>query len=156
MKCAALSVPQAKIGRVPCVYMIANTVNGRAYIGMTTDLRRRVSHHKTTLRCSRHICKPLMREWHLFGESAFRFFPIIPDLKSVRFSHHFAEAQAISAHEEDECYNRIAARERTHNRQGERLKAHTLKMTESEWHVFGELGGLDWLRKLIERAKPPK
>lgn len=156
IKRAALSAPQAKIERVACIYMIANIVNGRAYIGITTDLRRRVAHHKTTLRCNRHICKPLLSEWHLFGESAFRFFPILPDLKSVRFSHHLAEKQAIAVHDEDECYNKIAARGRTHNNRGERLKSRVLKMTESEWNAFGELGGLDWLRKLIERAKPPK
>lgn len=155
MKLAALALPQGKIERISCIYMIANVVNGRAYIGLTTDLRRRVWHHKTTLRCGKHICKPLQRDWSLCGEEAFRFFPILPDMKAIRYSHYMAEEVAISVHEVDECYNKIAEHERRRNKEGEVLKARFFKMTDTEWAAFNDLGGLEWLMAVLKKAKPP-
>lgn len=36
----------------------------------------------------------------------------------------------------------------------ERLEPRYLRMSDRQWIMFNELGGADWLRKLIEKKAP--
>ena len=56
-----------------CAYCIENKMNGKRYVGVTRQFRRRQQQHLTGLRHGRHPNKPLQRDWDRFGESAFRF-----------------------------------------------------------------------------------
>lgn len=56
----------------PGVYVIRNTVNGKCYVGGTTvSLRRRLSHHRSSLRRNQHPNGHLQAAWNKYGESAF-------------------------------------------------------------------------------------
>ena len=55
------------------VYAIVNTVNGKAYIGSTTDVKRRWRQHQTGLRGDHHWNPHLQNSWNQYGEQAFGF-----------------------------------------------------------------------------------
>lgn len=58
------------IERQPCVYLLASGVRGYLYIGVTSDLVRRVWEHRNGVRsgwAKAKGCKPLVR-YELFGD----------------------------------------------------------------------------------------
>jgi group I intron endonuclease len=55
------------------VYVIANKVNKKVYVGASSNIKARLSAHKTQLRAGRHHCKPLQEDWKIFGEDSFDF-----------------------------------------------------------------------------------
>lgn len=55
------------------VYCIENKTNGKKYIGMSRDIRRRWYEHKSDLRNNNHINSYLQASWNLHGEDAFEF-----------------------------------------------------------------------------------
>ena len=55
------------------VYTIANTTNGKVYIGSAVDLDVRKRRHITALRKGNHHSTKLQRAWSKYGESAFKF-----------------------------------------------------------------------------------
>jgi group I intron endonuclease len=55
------------------VYKITNTVNGRVYIGSSTNGKNRITGHKNHLRKNSHPNKPLQEDYNTFGESVFEF-----------------------------------------------------------------------------------
>lgn len=59
------------------VYEILNTVNGKRYIGQTSNLKARWREHRKTLRGKRHPNKHLQAAWNKYGEAAFKFLPIL-------------------------------------------------------------------------------
>jgi hypothetical protein len=36
------------------------------------------------------------------------------------------------------------------------LKQRSIRLTDAQWEKYDAYGGVKWLRKLIDRAKPPK
>lgn len=56
-----------------CVYKIFNLLNGKFYIGSTTDLPRRKSQHLARLRAGKHHCTHLQNAWNRDGEISFSF-----------------------------------------------------------------------------------
>ena len=56
-----------------CVYAITNSVNGKKYVGGTTDVDSRFDQHKEELRQGRHCNKHLQRDWTIDGEESFGF-----------------------------------------------------------------------------------
>jgi len=56
-----------------CVYSIINTVNGKRYIGSTSNHIRRFRAHKWSLRRGSHHSLKLQRAWDKYGEQAFVF-----------------------------------------------------------------------------------
>ena len=38
----------------------------------------------------------------------------------------------------------------------EKLMQRSIRLLPKQWEKFDAAGGIDWLRKLIDRAKPPK
>jgi group I intron endonuclease len=55
------------------VYRIRNTLNGKSYVGFSTDLPARLSRHKAELKFGSHRNTELLSDWKLFGESCFEF-----------------------------------------------------------------------------------
>ena len=55
------------------VYAIENILNGKQYIGSTSNLRKRRLDHFGTLRQGKHDNEHLQRAFNLYGEDAFVF-----------------------------------------------------------------------------------
>lgn len=55
------------------IYKIANTVNGKVYIGQSTNIKQRWSQHKQHLNGGRHCNEYLQRSWDKYGKDAFEF-----------------------------------------------------------------------------------
>jgi len=56
-----------------CIYHIVNEVNGKRYVGRTSDKEKRCSRHFFELRTRRHHCIHLQRSFNKYGEENFRF-----------------------------------------------------------------------------------
>jgi len=81
--------------RMPCrpgIYTIANTVNGKRYIGSAVNISDRVTLHKMSLRRGDHHSSKLQRAWAKYGEEAFVFEPL---LECSRDNLLFYEQRAI-------------------------------------------------------------
>lgn len=55
------------------VYRIRNTVNGRAYVGVSRDVRARMNRHRMELKMGAERVAPLLQDWIEHGEAAFVF-----------------------------------------------------------------------------------
>lgn len=55
------------------VYRIRNTVNGKVYVGESTDVTRRWRQHKHLLPLGEHPARRLQADWTAMGEAAFAF-----------------------------------------------------------------------------------
>lgn len=55
------------------VYLIANTVSGSVYVGLSTNPRKRWRWHLCELRANRHPNPYLQRAWNKYGAAAFEF-----------------------------------------------------------------------------------
>jgi group I intron endonuclease len=59
--------------KVPGVYLIENTVNGKVYVGSSKDIKKRWKDHKWFLSHNASPNKYLQSAWNKYGESAFVF-----------------------------------------------------------------------------------
>lgn len=55
------------------IYEIVNLVNGKRYVGSSTDTRRRFNVHRRLLNLGEHHNSPLQRSWKKHGAEAFAF-----------------------------------------------------------------------------------
>jgi group I intron endonuclease len=86
------------------IYKIINTVNGKFYVGSTTNTRERFRTHRNKLRRNKHHTKHLQAAWNKYGESMFVFHVVeeIPDGQSLQD----AEDVWLLAHVgQPNCYN---------------------------------------------------
>ena len=58
------------------VYCIENILNDKKYIGISRDIRRRWSEHKSDLKSHTHVNQYLQNAWDKYGESNFKFYII--------------------------------------------------------------------------------
>jgi len=69
------------------VYMVRHRASGRGYIGGSTDITGRFTHHRFMLRRGRHKSWELQEYWDRYGEHAFEFVTLErcePDMVRVR------------------------------------------------------------------------
>lgn len=59
--------------KISAVYQIRNLMNGKRYVGSTTNLRDRWGLHKRQLRTGKHHSKHLQRAWGAYGAGTFVF-----------------------------------------------------------------------------------
>jgi len=59
------------------IYEILNTVNGKRYIGQTSNFVKRWKEHRTGMKRRDHGNSHLQRAWDKYGEAAFKFIPIL-------------------------------------------------------------------------------
>lgn len=69
------------------VYAIENAVNGRRYIGSTTNYKSRWHTHKSTLRRGKHHSFILQKAWDKYGEDAFTFKLLLICPKDMRIEY---------------------------------------------------------------------
>lgn len=55
------------------LYAIVNTINNKAYVGSSTNFKRRFKDHLVDLRKNKHHCSYLQNAWNKYGEGSFRF-----------------------------------------------------------------------------------
>lgn len=76
------------------IYIIANNVNGKVYVGKTVrNIKARWSEHKATLTSGKHHNTHLQNAWNKYGESAFEFQVLeycAIDQLDAREKHHIA------------------------------------------------------------------
>lgn len=58
------------------IYCIENVVNNKKYIGLSTNINRRLSDHKRNLQKNMHVNDHLQSAWNTYGEDNFNFFII--------------------------------------------------------------------------------
>ena len=88
------------------IYQIKNTVNGRFYIGASTNnFRQRWSEHKSVLRKGNHRSQLLQDDWNQYGESAF-VFEILEHISPEKV--YLREAELLSKFHDNgvKCYNK--------------------------------------------------
>jgi group I intron endonuclease len=68
------------------VYAWTNTVNGKVYVGSSTDVCRRKSAHLRRLKAGKHENEHLQRAWNKYGPTAFEFeiLEVVDDLIWLR------------------------------------------------------------------------
>lgn len=60
-------------GKIVGVYKIVNKINGKYYIGSSTNINQRWYNHRCELRKNRHGNQYLQNAWNKYGESNFEF-----------------------------------------------------------------------------------
>ena len=71
--------------KIQGIYVIANKINHKLYVGSSSEITARWSTHKYTLRNGTHANKHFQRAWNEYGEDAFVFIVVekIDDLDSL-------------------------------------------------------------------------
>jgi group I intron endonuclease len=59
------------------IYEIFNTINGKRYVGQALNMKVRRQQHIRELHQGRHFNPKLQRAWVKYGESAFKFLPVL-------------------------------------------------------------------------------
>lgn len=59
--------------KIACIYAITNLVDGKRYIGSTTDFKRRATAHASLLGRGKHHSLHLQRAWNKYGKNSFVF-----------------------------------------------------------------------------------
>lgn len=158
LACAAVAAaPQARPTKTTGgVYVIAHLASGREYIGVTTNFKRRMSHHMTLLKMLRHSNRPLQRDWNADGADGFRYGLVSDAITKAEIAlAPVLERRLIASCDPAFSYNVMTMAERRVTPEGENLKPRVLKMTAEDWALFHAAGGLEWLRAVIRRARPP-
>ena len=86
------------------IYKIVNTVNGKFYVGSTTNTRERFRTHRKRLRAGRHHCPHLQAAWNKYGEKSFVF--VVIETVADNQSLQDAEDKWLIEHVgKEHCYN---------------------------------------------------
>ena len=87
------------------IYKIRNVVNGKFYVGSTTNTRERFRTHRNRLRRNRHHAPHLQAAWNKYGEDCFKF-EVVEDLADD-VNLQGAEDRWLAKHVGQEyCYNK--------------------------------------------------
>lgn len=83
------------------IYAIRNLLNGKIYVGSSSDICERIRIHKRDLRASKHHSIHLQRSWKLYGENSFEFFlvELVEDVSCLLEREQYWM-------DESDCYNK--------------------------------------------------
>lgn len=120
------------------IYKIINTVNGKFYVGSTTNTRERFRTHRKRLRNNKHHASHLQAAWNKYGENAFVFhvIQIVPDGESLQAAEDVWLAEHVG---KSHCYNK--SRYSNAPMRGIPKEQHPnfgRSKTEEEWQVISE------------------
>jgi len=134
------------------VYAITNNINGKVYIGHTSNLRRRYSSHWANLRNGRHHNTRLQAEWDEFGESNFSF---VVRMEAPVSDCAQLERELIASLMGPNCYNWSPGGSTGRPRVDEsvRLVQRSVRLKPEHWALLDAMG-LPWLREQIDAAGP--
>lgn len=126
------------------VYAITNTVNGRRYIGSTTNYKQRWSEHRHLLRRATHHSFVLQRAWDKYGEAAFKFEVLVVCPKELRVEY---ENRLMAT----QAYNVLRTAREAIVRRGRRHSEAT-KAKMSAAHV-GKVFSAEWRANMADAAR---
>ena len=86
------------------IYKIINLINGKFYVGSTTNQKVRFRQHRKLLRGNRHHCKHLQAAWNKYGEDKFSFAPV-EDVPETRSLQEIEETYLMQHVGKPYCYN---------------------------------------------------
>jgi len=86
------------------IYKIINTVNGKFYVGSTTNTRERFRVHRNRLRNNKHHSRHLQAAWNKYGESMF-VFHVIEDISDDQSLQSAEDVWLIAHVGKPYCYN---------------------------------------------------
>jgi group I intron endonuclease len=61
------------MNKISCIYGIKNLITGKFYIGSTSNINKRWTGHRNSLRLGKHHSVKLQNSWNKHGETAFMF-----------------------------------------------------------------------------------
>jgi group I intron endonuclease len=87
------------------IYKITNSLNGKFYVGSTTNTRERFRTHRKRLRANKHHAHHLQAAWNKYGENSFFFHvvEVVPEDSSLREAEDKWLAEHVG---NDYCYNK--------------------------------------------------
>lgn len=56
------------------IYCIENIINGKKYIGLSRDIKRRWLEHRSALNSGNHVNQYLQQSWNIYGKDSFKFY----------------------------------------------------------------------------------
>lgn len=87
------------------IYTIENLVNGKLYVGLTTDIEKRRKEHIIALNNKYHENSKLQNAWNKYGESNFRHEVLIECEEQYLFSEEHYWATLLNVHDDRYGYN---------------------------------------------------
>ena len=85
------------------IYKILNTVNGKFYIGSTTNLKKRLYEHYRELNLGIHTNKHLQAAWIKYGKEGFKF-QILKTIDSNNFTNEDLRQLETDYIQQTQCY----------------------------------------------------
>lgn len=86
------------------IYKIINLINGKFYVGSTTNQKVRFRQHRKLLRGNRHHCKHLQAAWNKYGEDKFSF-AVVEEVPSNEALWEAEDKWLVVHFGTDGCYN---------------------------------------------------
>ena len=86
------------------IYKIINLINGKFYVGSTTNQKVRFRQHRKLLRGNRHHCKHLQAAWNKYGEDKFSF-AVVEEVPETRSLQEIEETYLMQHVGNVYCYN---------------------------------------------------
>lgn len=130
--------------KTPGVYAVLNWANGRCYVGSATDLRTRMTQHRSAIEAGRHDNRLLCRDVKRFGAASFSIFPIeTVSISEAKLSFRLGLLEyewtlRLGAHVESTGYNCQLGKDWT---KATRFRDHERKRIR--WGSYSLLEGMD-------------
>ncbi len=87
------------------IYEIRNIVNGKKYIGKTSNFNSRISCHKNLLFQGRHDIFQLQKDWDKYGSQSFSFTELACAVTNIK--NQISQLEDTFIHAEKSCSNQF-------------------------------------------------